>query len=1088
MLREGVFITPEVTYSLHEIETSGFYRLDITEHDANFNVDYDKVRYSTVHKKNTYTYGDGRIYDIMTCMKGRALTSKLKTTKNNEWVDGVFQTTIHSETRDQLITVDTIMRNNVKIAETIHVEGSTYYMYDVDSSYSIKLEPVNFEEYEVVKVSKDSIDTDTVGAPFHSVETLRRRYDFEHIYKNDFVVADTITEARKRLSEWVLADVPYKGFDTETTGLDVNIYGEDKVVGIILGESETKSTYFPFRHKEQNLNLPMEFMDELMAQVKTQESRLVAHNKKFDRKAVMKDGYDIRIRWCTHQISMVLDPRFGKGHEHDLKTLIFNLTHKRYAELTDIFIDARQIDFSLLTKELIHLYACADGSNVITLIKSQMKQLPKSQRKLVDIECALADVKADQEYYGMRLDLEAYESNYRNCLFIRDKLIDAFRRLTGEDGNINSSAVLQNLLYNKMHCDILLRTNTGMPSTSSAAITKLASRKRDNPGKIPDDIRDMNGKVVVKGSDLAKAKYPALVVLDKYREYNKLLTAFYARFERTMKTGRIFFWINQNGAASGRQSSPMHQLPVSIKQFMLSDADDRDFWGPDYSQVELRMIAYLAGETELIKMCSDAANDIHRVIGSLISGKEMWEITPQERSVGKRRNFGVVYKITAYGLAAQLYGPGFTEEQKKFAQQQLDDFYHRFKRIRRFLDLNARFVQEHGYMETKWFHRKRMFEEIFDPDLEPRKRSSILRMSNNMPVQGTAADLLKLAEVTMYEYIRRKGWNTIMSDGFPMVRMMLSIHDEIIMSVHHSVPYEEVIKMIRDCMEIPVDGAPPFFVQPVKMANWGDHESEGLVIPVALRDKLIDDYEKTGVSVINRDNYADVVNNYNASLLHDYMADLVAKYGTDYKIVGPKVRHPVLTHDLLGLYEKRISWDLSHEDRITEAAKLYIEEELLGKKMNINVTWNLGTVKINDAHDDKDLKDNLEKEYGELEDLVNYDADGNVVFEDEGQQEIADQWFDDSEDYEEVLAEAKNEPTYVYELGDCVVFDVNELLPNQVNEVLKYIATISAKDGFYRAMIVYNDKLMDSTMRIEDIDVDAANKFVQKFIGEVTYV
>lgn len=1081
MLREGVFITPEETYSIYEIDTKGFFRFDITEHNAVFQIDIGAVKYSLVQRKNARTYGDAELYEKYLSLRGRALSSKMITEKNSEWEDGIFKTHVHSQTKDGKTVVDTEMTNNRQISQSIQIDGYTIYIYEVDPTYDIKLDPVNYSEYFDSTLSKDTILTDDPNAPYHSVETLRRRLPLDHIYENDFVVADTVELARQRLSEWVKADVEFKGFDTETTGLDINLCGEDKVVGIILGESETKSTYFPFRHAE-DFNLPMWFMKELMTQVKTQENKLVAHNKKFDREAMMSEGYDLRIRWCTYQISMVLDPLMGKDHPHDLKTLIFNLTHKRYAELDDIFIDPKDINFSKLNKELTHLYACADGSNVITLIKHQLKLLPKFQHMLVDTECDLADLKADQEFYGIRVDVKKYEEQYHNCLYVRDQLLDAFRRLTHEDGNINSSAVLQNLLYNKMKCDILLRTNTGQPSVSSAAIKKLASKKADTPHPTPKDICDLKGKPVVKGADLAKAKYPALLILNKYKEYNKLITAFYARFERTMKTGRVFFWINQNGAQSGRQSSPMHQLPPALKECILSDAEDRDFWGPDYSQIELRMIAYLAGEKELIEMCSVPENDIHRVIGSLISGLEMWEITPAMRTVGKRRNFGVVYKITAYGLAAQLYGPGFTKEQQKFAQQQLDDFYKRFKRIRRFIQNNARFVQEKGYMETKWLHRRRMFPEIFDPDIEPRKKSSILRMSNNMPVQGTAADYLKLAEVLMYKYIREKGWNDPMEDGFPAVRMMLSIHDEIIISAHSSIPYEEIITMITECMEIPVEGAPPFFVQPVKMDNWGDHAAEGLVLPVKLRDKLIEDYKRTGVSVINRDNYAQVVHDYNAGVLHDYMVDLVSKYGTDYKIVGTHVRHPVLTHDLLGLYEKRVSWDLEHVDRINEAARLYIEERILGG--GVHVVFNYDN-KTADKEDDIAVKDNLEEAYGELEDLVNVDADGNVIYEDNEQSDVDDYMYDYEEDYEEVLADAKNDPTYVYELGDCIVFDVNEVSTHNINKLLQYIASISSVDGFYRTLLNYNDKLLDTKLRVENIDVAAANKMILDMMEEL---
>lgn len=1079
MLIEGTFITPDAVYSVYEINTTGFRRIDIVEEGATFHIDLDKVKYSMVNKKTTYTYGDSALYELYMDIKGRAISGKLTTTKENVWDRGVFISRTRSTNKTGSVCIETESQNNVKKSERITVDNYTIFTYTADPLYDIKLDPLNISEYRSSHLSKDTILTDDPNLPYHSLETLLRKGEYDHIYDNDFVVADTLDVARRRMSEWVKSDEDVLGFDTETSGLEMDIADDGYVVGYILGETETKSTYFPFRHRG-DFNLPSWFEQELLAQVKTQEHRLTAHNKKFDRKAVLKSGVDLRIRWCSYQLSLILDPMVGKDHPHDLKTLIWNLTHKKYPELTDIFINKKDIDFSVLPKELVHLYACADGSNAIILTKWQLARIPKGQLKLAEVECALSDLKCDQEYYGIRVDVKKYEKQYHNCIEVREKLIDAFRRITGEDGNINSGPVLQNLLYNKMKCDILLRTGTGQPSTSGAAIKKLAGKKTDTPRPIPPDIVDMDGKTVVKGKDLANAKYPALLILNEYRAYNKLITAFYARFERTMKTGRVFFWINQNGAASGRQSSPMHQLPPQLKECILSDADDRDFWGPDYSQVELRMIAYLAGEKDLIELCSDPDNDIHRVIGSLITGKEMWEITPAERTVGKRRNFGVVYKISAFGLAGQLYGPGYTQEQREFCQQQLDDFFKRFKRIRRYMSNNALYVQKNGFMKTKWLNRKRMFMEIFDPDLEPRKKASILRMSNNMPVQGTAADLLKMAEVQMYAYIRKKGWDVIMPDGFPMVRMMLSIHDEVIISAHKDVAYEEIIKMIREGMEIPVEGAPPFFVQPVKMDNWGDHASEGLVIPVKLRDKLIADYEETGESVINRDNYAEVVNTYNETILRDYMVDLVSKYGTDYKEVGMHVRHPVFTHELLGLYEKRIPWDLEHVERINEAAKIYIEENILGQGVHFTTMVNL----VEDKEEDTGIKEELQIQYGELEDLVNYDKDGNIIFEDNEQQDVDDQWYDYEEDYEEVLADAKNKPTYVYELGDCVVFDVNELKSADVNDLLKYIASKSVPDGFYRTFLIYNDVLLDTKLPLENIDIEEANNFVLKKLGE----
>ena len=155
----------------------------------------------------------------------------------------------------------------------------------------------------------------------------------------------------------------------------------------------------------------------------------------------------------------------------------------------------------------------------------------------------------------------------------------------------------------------------------------------------------------------------------------------------------------------------------------------------------------LAGEKDLIEMCTDPENDVHRVCASLITGKEMWEITPEERSIKKRVNFGVVYLISGYGLAGQLKGPGYTKEDVEFCQEQLDAFYKRFKRIDLYLKKNAIKVKTNGYMKT-YFNRIKYFKEIFDPDITNKKRASIIRQSNNMPVQGTAADVMKIAEVS----------------------------------------------------------------------------------------------------------------------------------------------------------------------------------------------------------------------------------------------------------------------------------------------------------------------------------------------------
>lgn len=1140
MLVTGIFRYNNEMFTTYEINEAGFYRFDMVRDSANFQTDIDAVVYSQVHRKKTYSIGNVDIYENYLKLKETVMHCKKKSTTDSYWEDNEFVVRTKSVSVKDNYTMETIHRNG-NLSETT-IEGPGFFIYTsvTDPIYGVKLEPLNFSEY-VAHAVDDSVVDEEGNVLFHSMDYLKRRFDIAHLDSMDFVVATDVATFRKRLQDIKTNPCPFRGFDTETTGTDVCMYGDDYMVGVIVGHDEHTSTYFPFRHTG-DFNLPMECLKELMDYLMTIPEKLVAHNKQFDRQVMLKEGYDLLIKWDTMLLSIILNPIIKKG-VHALKYLMQELNGKVYLELVNIFLNKKDIDFSVLPVDIIKYYACPDATSVITLLKHQLTQLPKFQYRLAFLECDLADLKADQEYYGIRVDVKKYERQYKNCNYILERLLEAFRILTAEDGNINSPNVLLNLLYNKMKCKVLLRTQKGQPSTSSAAIKKLASVKTKQPHQITEDIKDLYGNTIIKASELANSMYPALVILAKYREYNKLKTAFYARFERTMKTGRIFFWINQNGAATGRQSSPMHQLPPALKEVILADTDYHDFWGPDFSQIELRMIAYLAGETELIELAKNPDNDIHRIIGSLISNKEMWAITPEERSTGKRRNFGVVYLISAMGLAGQIFGPGYTTENVAFCQQQLDDFYKHFKRIDRYIKRNAYLVKKNGYMQTAWYNRRRLFPEVFDENIEPRKLASVLRMANNVPVQGTAADYMKLAEVQMYARIREKGWNKLV-DGYPLVRVMLSAHDEAIISAHQSIPYEEIIAMITECMETPVEGAPPFFVQPARMTNWADHSDDSVAMPIRLRDKVIADYYETGKSVFKNsyfelvipddikaemnketvepvksivkrtyqscklifkegdyvteatdehlkeavfnyvessrtryrvDNYKELLNNFRTAQLDAYMKDLIAKYGTDYKIVGEKVRHPSLTHSLLEVYHEDLKGkDLTHEERITEATRMFIEEMLSKADKQTSFMFKLDVTENKESD-----KDKFETQ---LSTLVQYDANGEVIFESEEEEESFDEYESDDPDIESLLSDVFTDITYVWELGDTISFDCQELTAEDVNRVLSYIYEHQDSKGFYKVKLIYSGKLIDTKMRLESLNYDEANNLIKRLV------
>lgn len=1057
MLKQGLFITPRGSiYTIYEVDETNFYRIDIVKENAEFNIDVDAVIYSMVRRKKTYKYGDDNIYREYTQFLREVGFHKGKSEKETYWKNGKFYQKVTTCNETDNFTQESVTENGVFHSTAVRCGGYTYLMQVIGQVYGVKIEPMNFYEYEDVGLA--SKNSSKITTPYYPLSVLKASYDISHLDNYNFYVAHTVEELKEILKKYGESTYPLRGFDTETTGLDISLYGTDELVGIILAWSNKDAVYLPYRMKTME-NLPLETLKDVVGMVNKHSDITVAHNKKFDIQVMMKEGYKIKVKWDTMILSLIINPVLEKG-AHALKELIFKMTGKVFLELVNIFVSAKLIDFSILPEDIVKLYACPDGTNAIQLFEYLLPNLLEDNRKLFEYECELCDLKAEQEFYGMRVDVKKYMHQYENCNYIIDNLLKAFRIMTRVEGNINSSDVLRDLIYNKMHCKVLARTDTGQPSTSSATIDKLSGLRADEPHAITQDIVDLDGNVVIKASKLSEAKYPALLILSKYKKYMKLKTAFYARFERTMRTGRVFFWVNQNGAASGRQSSPMHQLPQELKDCMLSDSDDHAFWGPDYSQVELRMIAYLAGEKELIELCKDWRNDIHRAIGSLISNKEMWAITPKERSIGKRRNFGVVYLISKYGLAGQIMGPGYTDEDVEFCGHQLDEFYNRFKRIKRYLARNRAYVQEKGYMKTTIFNRRRWFKQIFDPDITSRKKASLIRQANNMPVQGTSADLVKLAEVNYKRYIHNKGWDELMDNGFPRVRAMLSIHDEVIISADKSIPCEEIIRMIKVCMEIELEGAPPFFVQPAYMQNWGEHSNDAVAMPIGLRDDLIREYEETGVSKINYDNYMDVLNDYRDAQLEDYMEDLISKHGTDYKILGQYVRHPSLTFDLLERFSVELKGtELEHEEQITEACRLYLE------KRAGNYVEPVMEEKEPVKESDKD------KFFEEVEATVNFDEYGEVVFEDDEDAHDAEvvSIYDDEQF---INAITENKECRAWELADTIMIDMSELDRTDANKIIQEAYSYKDDDGFYHVMFLYAGKTLKPGLRVENIPVE----------------
>ena len=259
MLKGGVFTTPTSTYLVYEIDERGFYRIDFLKEDGVFNVNPEDVIYSQIKRKTVYEIGDSDVYNDFLKQKEILESAQYKDVRNASWEDGTYVVKIHSENTKFNFVKETVLKNGITWETNLLGNGYSISMFVLDAIYGIKTEPLNMSEYHSLTLSHDTVQTST-GSLFYSLDVLKRRYDLSHIEEKNYVVATDIETARQRLKEFKENPYPFKGFDTETTGVDVDLYGDDHLVGVILGSDPNTATYFPFRHKG-DFNLPIEFLD-----------------------------------------------------------------------------------------------------------------------------------------------------------------------------------------------------------------------------------------------------------------------------------------------------------------------------------------------------------------------------------------------------------------------------------------------------------------------------------------------------------------------------------------------------------------------------------------------------------------------------------------------------------------------------------------------------------------------------------------------------------------------------------------------------------------------------------------------------------
>ncbi|HXI21349.1 MAG TPA: DNA polymerase I, partial [Gemmatimonadales bacterium] len=505
------------------------------------------------------------------------------------------------------------------------------------------------------------------------------------------------------------------------------------------------------------------------------------HNIKYDWQVLRHAGVELAgVAYDSMLASFVLDP--GR-RSHGLDTLSLEHLGRTLRQYGDVAGRGKaEVPFPEIAVADAAAYCGADSTTVLALERFFAPMLERlGLRRLLDeIELPLVPVLVDMEWAGIAIDPALFarlsEELTRDLAGYEARIA----RAAGAQVNLNSPRQLATLLFDKLQLPVLKRTKTG-PSTDADVLEQLAAMGHEVPGLILE-----------------------------YREVQKLKSTYVdvlpGRVNR--ETGRIHTSFNQTGAATGRLSSSdpnLQNIPVrtprgeEIRRGFVPAAGAA-FVVADYSQIELRLMAHLSNDPGFIAAFR-SGGDIHRQTAALIFGVEPDQVTPEMRARAKTINFGTIYGQGPFALSRML---GISQED---ARRFIAQYFERFAGVRAYLDLQVRLARDQGYVETL-FGRRRYIPEIKDKNFNLRAFAE--RTSQNTPLQGSAADLIKIAMVRIHRALQTGGYRS---------RLLLQVHDELVLEAPAS-EVEAVRGLVKEHMEGAASLTVPLVVDVGVGPNW----------------------------------------------------------------------------------------------------------------------------------------------------------------------------------------------------------------------------------------------------------------------------
>lgn len=649
--------------------------------------------------------------------------------------------------------------------------------------------------------------------------------EYSWLLDNKYIIVsdDMLEEVCEYIRNWD----GFVYYDTETTGLNITFKSRigqaDQLVGIVLSVKFGESFFFPCQMKSiPNLcnGDHWYFMEHYMRPI-LEGKKLVAHNMSYDWKVAYI--YDINAN-IVHDTMALFKLTLGAEKENfpmGLKELAKMFLNRDSLELSDLVIDdswgESDIKFWDLPYELVRLYACADTDNTKGLLDYALSNDLLAQynaTRVYEIEIAFSFAVAYQEFMGHKIDSDNLEGLRADVEAGIKENMDKMVEIVGYEFNPNSPSQLLKIMY-----DPVEQGGQGIPPQ--------ISRKTGRPTTDKETLKYLSELTDIEGN----VKYPFVKYLQDYRTYEGVRKIIDQFPDLATEDGYLFSSVMQYGTTTGRVSinKPNYQSYNNTVKKYVVPRPGFYMTDSDYSSVEYRVLGNMSGNTMIKEGFKDPDFDYHAYQAARMYNVPYAAVTKKLRKAAKGINFGLPYGMGDESLGVRVFGEASQENTRKAAALR-QKYFEGQEDIRDFFETARANGVNNGYTETYFGRRRYYHRNKFSVN-------AIRRQAGNQVIQGTAADIYKLAVGRLFKRICKEGWlGKVLLIGF--------IHDEVLCEVHNSIDPMVWLKTLREEFEVKIEGWCPLYMGFGFGMSW--YEAKSVELPIKLQWELVNKYGETG--------------------------------------------------------------------------------------------------------------------------------------------------------------------------------------------------------------------------------------------------